>query len=177
MSRRVSARMTEVGGGQIPLIDAFADRARAYCDWSTRSKPGKGDLDVCAVLLTDLLAAACRLGWREGVPSDGDSTPIPDNVLSNAKSLPLQLYAEVFEPLVLPPEEPVVGDLSDDLIDIYRDIKEGMILYDSSSKSAAADHWRFWFHNHWGEHATSALRAIWAFLANREGRQKTVCDR
>ena len=137
MNRRVSARMTEVGGGQIAVIDAFADRARAYCDWSTRSKPGKGDLDVCTVLLTDLLAAACRLGWREWVPSDGDSTPIPDNVLSNAKSLPLQLYAEVFEPLILPPEKPVVGDLSDDLIDIYRDIKEGLILYDWSSKSAA----------------------------------------
>ena len=51
------------------------------------------------------------------------------------------------------------ADLSElDLMDIYRDIAPGLALYRAGKRQEAESHWRFWFANHWGEHATSALR-------------------
>src|ERR1700730_3073025 len=73
--------------------------------------------------------------------------------------LPFALYWEMFEP-VSPgkePPAPVVGDLSDDLADIYRDLREGL------AQASPADRiwsWRFNWEVHWGRHAISALRAI-----------------
>jgi hypothetical protein len=124
---------------------------------------------VCR-LLADLVAAGCSLGWDEGEPADVECDASELEVVRAAASdLPFQYYSEVFNNLVLPAEEPVTGDIVDDLMDIYREIAPGLVLYRSGKRDEAGDHWRFWFANHWGEHATSALRASWSFLAGREG--------
>lgn len=73
--------------------------------------------------------------------------------------LPFALYWEIFEPVGpgKEPPAPVVGDLSDDLADIYRDLDEGF------AQPSAADRvwsWRFTWEIHWGRHAIAALRAI-----------------
>lgn len=71
------------------------------------------------------------------------------------------LYWEVFDPYEQ--DKPVTGALDDDLADIYRDLKEGLLV---SSGIGAADieeatwHWRFLFLTHWGDHLTDALRAL-----------------
>ncbi|MEO0574357.1 MAG: DUF5063 domain-containing protein [Pseudomonadota bacterium] len=83
--------------------------------------------------------------------------------------LPLQYYSEVFSTLIVPPEKPVVGDLSDDLVDVYRDIVPVLSIYEKGRVDEAEDHWRFWFHFHWGEHVTSANRALWSYLSGQIG--------
>ena len=73
------------------------------------------------------------------------------------------LYCLVFDPYK--DKEPVVGSLSDDLLDTYFDIKEGLILLAGDSTlalDAAIWEWRFAFHAHWGDHATNAIRALHA---------------
>lgn len=63
--------------------------------------------------------------------------------------------------------EPVLLPLADDLADIWRDMKRGLLALDAG---AAEDdviwEWRFGFRTHWGRHATEALRALHARLAD-----------
>ena len=51
-------------------------------------------------------------------------------VFTRAGNLPLNYYSEVFNPIPVPAEEPVVGDLADDIADIYGDIERGLKLLD-----------------------------------------------
>jgi Domain of unknown function (DUF5063) len=52
------------------------------------------------------------------------------------------------------------GSLADDLADIYRDLKKGLILSEKTSAEDALWNWRLHFDFHWGNHAMSALKAI-----------------
>lgn len=56
--------------------------------------------------------------------------------------------------------EAIHGSLADDIADIYRDLKEGLILKDEASPRNAIWEWRFGFDSHWGHHAIDALKAI-----------------
>lgn len=59
--------------------------------------------------------------------------------------------------------EPGVGDLRDDLADIWRDLVTG--LRGLKSGAAAEDvlwQWQLDFESHWGEHAVDALRVLHA---------------
>ena len=71
-------------------------------------------------------------------------------------------YREVFDALDLEAsDEPVIGDLYDDLADIYSDLAEGLFIYRHVSPTEAERYWRQSFRYHWGEHATGALRAFY----------------
>jgi hypothetical protein len=89
-------------------------------------------------------------------------------VAERAATLPCQLYWEIFDPLQDPPGEPVVGHVSDDIVDIYGDVAGGLILYDSDTRDEAGWEWGFNFRIHWGEHATGAIRALHAYLAQED---------
>jgi hypothetical protein len=70
------------------------------------------------------------------------------------------LYWGVFDPTK--EREAVCGSLADDIADIYRDLKEGIILSESD-QALLKDiiwQWRFGFFSHWGNHAMEALRTI-----------------
>lgn len=67
-------------------------------------------------------------------------------------------YYEVFDPYVL--DEPVGGSMSDDLLDVYRDVRRGLTLWVASHTTEAIWEWRFSFDAHWGDHAVDALRAL-----------------
>jgi hypothetical protein len=57
----------------------------------------------------------------------------------------------------------LLGSLSDDLSDIYRDISPGLNDWTKSSNSLKRGiiwEWKFSYEIHWGNHATSAFRAI-----------------
>ncbi len=79
-------------------------------------------------------------------------------------SLPFGYYGVVFDPHTIPPEEPVIGDLADDLADIYRDLKDGMNLWTAGHHVEAVCHWRQHFGFHWGRHAADAIRALHVWL-------------
>ena len=53
--------------------------------------------------------------------------------------MPFQLYGEVFDSRRVPPEEPVVGDLADDLSDIYGDVNRGLLAFEAGRREEAAD--------------------------------------
>ncbi len=151
-------------------VERFARVAREFCAWARRSgESGEENAQRSAQLLAELIASACALGWRAGEPSER-SVPADELAIvqKNAATMPIRFYSEIFSNLVVPPEEPVVGDLVDDIGDIYADIAVGLAAFDAGEVAEAQGHWQFWFAHHWGEHATSALRALWSHLADRE---------
>jgi hypothetical protein len=70
------------------------------------------------------------------------------------------LYSHVFDPTR--DQEAIKGSLADDIADIYRDLKKGLVCHHSDCKPPddILCEWRLLFYSHWGDHATSALRTI-----------------
>lgn len=69
-----------------------------------------------------------------------------------------EMYWKVFEPYTF--EEPVRGSLADDILDIYKDMKEGILSYERNEQIEAIWHWKFNFEIHWGKHAIDAMRVL-----------------
>ena len=107
--------------------------------------------------------------------ASGSAPPDPDHMAhadwwSLYKSLtaylgPRNNYREIFDPYEPPSEKEVTGSLADDLADIYRDLLRGCRKWARGERTEAHWEWRFGLENHWGEHATGALRAIHCLAA------------
>ena len=64
-------------------------------------------------------------------------------------------------------EQVVMLSLGDDLADIWRDLKQGLLALDAGAPpDDVIWEWRFGFYAHWGRHATEALRALHARVAD-----------
>jgi hypothetical protein len=152
-------------------LDAFAAVAREYCAWAEGAPSSPADeARTARDLLARLVAAATAL--RE--PADEDHGEEPESgpthddwrrVLGRMAVLPVQYYRE------LPVDEALrdtadlaaagsLGDLHDDLADVWRDLRRGLDALDDGRPGDAAWEWKFGFDSHWGEHATDALRVL-----------------
>jgi hypothetical protein len=80
------------------------------------------------------------------------------------------LYWTVFDP-ASENNEVLRGTLADDIVDIYRDLKEPLLLMDRDAitPDLAIWKWRLLFCSHWGDHAISALRTIHNLLDEKLG--------
>ena len=69
-------------------------------------------------------------------------------------------YWIVFDPYN--EEAPVFTSLSDDLSDIYRDLRSGLDAFGKSERDSheAVWIWQFGFQGHWGHHCSCAMRPI-----------------
>jgi hypothetical protein len=69
-------------------------------------------------------------------------------------------YSFFFDPYETD-SQPVTASLADDLADIYRYLRTGLMLYGvPDSRNDAIWGWRFGFEDHWGRHAAHALYAL-----------------
>ena len=143
-----------------PAVVTFADEARSYCAFIEHAV----ELDVGRRLamarmhLLRLYQAALALPEVEP-PDDVDAGPSPERPRGWAGFGDLDGYWEVFDPYEQ--DEPVGGSLSDDLLDVYADVRRGLDLWDRDvPKEAAIWEWRFHLEAHWGDHAVDALRAL-----------------
>jgi hypothetical protein len=159
--------------------DAFAEEAARFERWA-RSGIGHDAPAVREALIriTWLYASALALPapWSDELGTEVADLVQDDewkSVLQAASRLPVDNYGEVFDPLVMPPEEPVVGSVADDIADIYRDVVNGLRLDQLGKRPEAVWQWGFSLHNHWGEHATSAIRALHCWLAREAPEQLT----
>lgn len=148
---------------------AFAVLARRYVYIIEQGVSGT-ELEqavLLAIILSDLCGGALRLPDYQ--PTEGVQFP---TVSLQALKCPdfrgLDTYREIYDPLA--DKEPVEGSLRDDLLDIYRDLKEGLLLFDSpdeADRQTAVWTWKLNFMLHWGEHATGALRVLHAIIRER----------
>lgn len=145
--------------GFTPDIATFVSKASEFCTF-IREAPklplGERMADARRYLLA-LYTAALSLPSVE--PTDDakpGASPEPPSGWQGFEKF--ETYWEVFDPYKL--DEPVAGSLSDDLLDVYRDVRRGLALWESRHDASAIWEWRFLFKAHWGEHAVDALRAL-----------------
>lgn len=148
-------------------VDAFATVAIQYCDWAeAESQSPVADILFSLQALPQLIHLATQL---PDVFDPLEAANIPDetyrSVYKRFQVLPVQHYSQCFDPLQTPPEPPVTADIADDLSDVWRDLKRGIILYKAGHVDAAVWEWRFHFIMHWGHHATGALYALHAWAS------------
>jgi Domain of unknown function (DUF5063) len=144
-----------------PEVEYFAEGARQYCALieTAHRYPLTERLLNLATLLADLYAAGLRLPEVEQPDDerpDLNSTAPPWEGLGD-----LTFYWEVGDPYQW--EAPVVGSLSDDLLEIYHDLKRGLSAFEAGGEANVASavwNWRSNFAKHWGEHAVDALRTL-----------------
>ena len=151
-------------------VEHFADIARKFCAWA-EAQPAPEEIEVKTALrfladLSSAIMATPHVGCGEDINQEGISDKEWKNIYSRFSSLPVNYYSVFFHPTKINEEEPVVGDLADDLADMYRDIKTGLWLYENKHITEAVWSWRNSFQNHWGRHATSALYALHTWSAD-----------
>lgn len=87
---------------------------------------------------------------------------------SIGKRSALGYYHVLLNPLEIDADaDTALGDFTDDLLDIYTDLKTALLLIDMSSPSAKEQGlWLCWFNykNHWGQHCADALHAVFYYL-------------
>jgi hypothetical protein len=158
----------------IPQVVAFQCAASQFCDL-LELDAAKPELWIREVLmaLSDLYMEANRLLMLEPVEFLEDLPEqfsvhhdqwkaIYDRV---SRALPQTWYLTYFDltEALNPDQVPVIGDLADDLADIYRDLKPGLRATESQDDAVmgtALFQWQFSFQRHWGDHAVNAMKLL-----------------
>jgi hypothetical protein len=147
-------------------IEAFVKEARAFSHWATSHASTPPTVREALVRVTALYLAGVELGEPSEEFPSGDVPSIETYskeitaIAQRLGSFRSRYYSEVFDPFESPKPEPVVGDLVDDFSDIFTDVSRGLFLYEHGHVQKAQAHWAYWLRVHWGEHATSAIRAL-----------------
>jgi Domain of unknown function (DUF5063) len=163
------------------IATQFGAVARRYCRLvDAAANLGKDQFRLRMYqILPDLVVEAIRLpdtdpwerneeeGGSDDIPRKEPSARMTDKewgVLYNLLKEKLghdDLYWTVFDP-TSKDNEVIRGTLADDIADVYRDVKEPLLLMDKNAITAglAIWNWRLHFYSHWGDHAISALRTI-----------------
>lgn len=151
-----------------PFVEQFAEVARRYCEWAEGElgEP-RQEMRNARRILVELHSAALHLpdlGCGDEIDAGEVSSDECSKITHKFAKLPITGYWDVFDPLV--EAAPVFNSLQDDLGDIYRDVRNGLNLYDGRHFIEAAWEWRFNFQIHWGQHLVGAQRAIHQYLAD-----------
>lgn len=155
-------------------VERFAAEATRFRDWALHgTERNEWAVRGALIRVTQLYLAALDL--PPALTDESPDQPIAQRIeesewrkilIATSVRLPFDMYGEVFNPLTLPPEEAVIGSLSDDIADIYRDVVTGLQEYEAGRHSEARWQWEFSLRFHWGEHATGAIRALHCWLAS-----------
>ena len=144
-----------------PGLADFAQLAAEFCTWCESGSIGAAPEQAISNWFARLYVGGLQLSETEaeaGAP--GTITPGTSQGEAAIRQLHGYYYREVFNPDPRLDEEPCIGDVGDDLLDVYRDIKRGLELYGLGFPLAAEWEWAFNFRVHWGRHAAAALLAL-----------------
>ena len=138
-------------------VEAFRVVAAAYCDFidSCRTFEEEESFRKLLRIISHLYTNALDL---PEVELEEEHLTDVDFLLPEVDVKYHNVYTEIFDPYH--DKTPVNGCLDDDIIGIYSDLKKGLLLYEQGHGIEAVWEWRFGFEVHWGEHATSAIRAL-----------------
>lgn len=161
-------------------IAAFAVVARAYCDLIDslcRGGPEGRDLFLrLEVVLADLHAAVMRLPMPDAAEENEADAGMSNEAWEEAGKRISLATGDIIQRLVDyymhrgDSNEDVVRAMYvwDDFADIYKDLSEGLTLWDRGTdptRAAACWAWRFHYEIHWGDHLFIAGRTVHEALA------------
>ncbi len=145
-------------------LQQFVLAADHFCEWLESDVALHAD-DALR-FLGNLYNSALFLPAGEVVSlGDFDRMPVLEQIQLEPVRLrlayfPFLYYWDIEHALPMDGEEPRLGEINDDLADIYKDVKEGLLAFQSGLKPLAVWHWRQTWAMHWGKHAVSALKAL-----------------
>ena len=152
-------------------IEAFVENVRTYCELIESEQH-----DIVAIRQT-LLALMQGVPYltMNGTEHHGD-VEFPrrghegwTEDVARLTDLPMQYYRMAYDPLDAANESTVVGDVCDDLADIYGELWHGLQAHDAGAAIYAVKHWRDSYRSHWGQHAVGAVTAIDAYTRQDVG--------
>lgn len=157
-----------------PEVTEYLESARRFCEYmesDSEVEPVEFLKQVRSLLLV-LYQKALTFPLHDG-DTDGDTEDLLGEgyfvvlKLIGRKVGTMDYYYHVYDPTNLDNENSVAGLLTDDLGDIYRDLKMALLQLNTDSEIAKEDAlWslHFSFRSHYGAHIINALYAIHFFL-------------
>jgi hypothetical protein len=149
----------------------FAEIARGFCSWC--EDPLHDNQEVTAAVWLSKLNAAALLLPEVGCVNEDELPEISESVFAavrdNLGRFNGWYYREYFDPDPSLDDESCMGDVGDDLLDTYRDVKRGQLLFERGSVAEALGHWSFLHRIHWGRHAVGAMFAIHCLFVSKRG--------
>lgn len=170
-----------------PLTTALVEAVRACC--ALLEQPGAVDADVVArrvvsalarlvAAVTDLPDAGAGAGADDDAADvlsafdvDGQQWQVVYRRVGEVLGPYSGYYQEANRPFdVGGPQSTSLGDLADDLADIWRDLAPGLLALDAGvSPRDVVEDWRTSYRVHWGYHATSALGVLVLHVTGADG--------
>lgn len=153
-----------------PEVKDFIISARQYCEFmeSTQESDPIGFLKKTRELLLSLYQKGLTFPLYHGDFDEDIEDMLGERyfvVLDqiNKKIGKVDYYSHVYDPSNFQNNKPVTGSLTDDLGDIYRDLKRALLKLDADSENAkegALWDFHFLFRAHYGEHIINAVYAM-----------------
>jgi Domain of unknown function (DUF5063) len=160
-------------------LDNFAEKAKAFCELAEteftdgieelcKLEKSLAELHLAILALPEPIAVWEEVNDLEKISKDEETVKKEWNaVLERFKKLPIDGYWEVFDASNIENESSVFGLVSDDLADIYSNVKHGLIFYEQQKFAEAFWEWKFHFNIHWGNHLVGATKAIRNYFSFR----------
>lgn len=157
----------------------FVAVANEYCRYAEHASELKGEelLNILQRLLPLLYLKASFLPVLNPVFEDGNEKFVtePDwTLILDAFKIRFGTandYLEIFDDRINEAEGPFVSSLAENMADIYQDLKNFLLLYQTGTMEVMNDAlWecRMNFENYWGQKLVNALRAIHMFICSGE---------
>jgi hypothetical protein len=158
-----------------PTADRIAQHAQNFLIGVTALAAGEGKDETVPLLLLEvaqILLAGAQLGaskdiilpgnWEPDVGADPDLDALRTGLAAQLRDC--DEYAELFDPY----EDTRASQfrLSDDLATVAADLIHGLKHYQAGSTDEALWWWQYSYVNHWGTHASAAMRALHSVVAH-----------
>ncbi len=153
----------------------FVAAANEFCKYAEHAGELKGDelLKILQRILPFLYLKASLLPSLEPFFEDGNEKFVTEqNWLGIKETLRDKFgsaddFLEVFDEKMNDSDVPVIASISENMADIYQDLKDFLLLYQTGTTEVMNDAvWecRLNFENYWGQKLTNSLRAIHKFI-------------
>jgi hypothetical protein len=157
----------------------FVAVANEFCKYSERAAELKGDelLKILQRILPLMYLKASLLPQLESYFEDGNEKFVTESDWVKIHSTLREKFGtaddfmEVFDDRMSDSEGPVISSISENLADMYQDIKDFLLLYQTGTTEVMNDAvWecRLNFETFWGQKLVNSMRAIHKFIYSGE---------
>ena len=157
----------------------FVAVANEFCKYAEHASELKGDelLKILQRILPLMYLKASLLPQLDPFFEDGNEKLVTEadwtdiNESLKEKFGTANDYLEVFDEKINETEGPVISSISENMADIYQDIKDFLLLYQTGTGEVMNDAvWecRMNFENFWGQKLVNSMRAIHKFIYSGE---------
>jgi hypothetical protein len=157
----------------------FVAVANEFCKYVERAHELKGDdlLKILQRILPFMYIKASLLPVLQPYFEDGNEKFVTENQWEQTRNLLREKfgtaddYLEIFDIKAADAENAIVASISENIADIYQDIKDFLLLYQTGSQEVMND--AIWecklnFETYWGQKLVNSLRAIHSFIYSGE---------